>query len=381
MDRSQIAQLSVEQASSEEVKIKLSGSLDIHAAAKLWPECLTLQNKHKPQRLVVEASELIYCDSAGLALFLELESRQNKEEKSFLLENLKSDFQKLMDALVKSQKPPEMLQEEETHKRPQHLALSLGHFSVGVWDNLMDNLKFIGAITCCLPQVFVRSHIMRWKDFWEMIQEVGPNALPIIALLGFLIGLISAFQSAIPLQKFGAQIYIGSLVGISLVKELGPLMTAIIIAGRTASLFAASIGTMKVNQEVDALTAMGLDSVKFLTIPRILATACMAPFLNIFLIFFGLVGCGIVMHTLGFSMDIYVKQLETFIALKHWIGSLIKSFVFGIVIAGIGCVHGLRTRFGASAVGNSTTQAVVSGIIMIVVIDGIFAAIFYALGI
>ena len=162
---------------------------------------------------------------------------------------------------------------------------------------------------------------------------------------------------------------------------MGPLITAILLAGRTASSFAAEMGTMKINQEIDALTTMGIDPIKFLILPRIIAATLMTPLLNIFFIFFGMVGCGIVMHVLGYSFDLYIQQLKNIITIHAVVGSMIKATTFGMLIASIGCLHGLKTKFGASAVGKSTTNAVVAAIITIVVVDGIFAALFYALGI
>jgi phospholipid/cholesterol/gamma-HCH transport system permease protein len=252
---------------------------------------------------------------------------------------------------------------------------------VGVLNNIRENIILIGMLSVHLLQTLLHPKSVRWQDFMKTMEDIGPNALPLIVLIGFLVGLITAFQAAIPLGRFGAQIYIADLVGLTLVKEMAPLMTAVLLAGRTASAYAAEIGSMKINQEIDALTTMGLDPVKFLTIPRILAATIMTPILSLFLLFFGLVGCGVVMQSLGYNYDIYIHQLESAIQLKDFLGGFIKTFVFGIVIAGIGCLHGLKTRFGASAVGYSTTQAVVSSIIMIVIIDGIFACVYYVLGI
>jgi phospholipid/cholesterol/gamma-HCH transport system permease protein len=162
---------------------------------------------------------------------------------------------------------------------------------------------------------------------------------------------------------------------------MGPLLTAVLIAGRTASSFAAEIGTMKINEEISALNTMGLDPVRFLVVPRILATMTVTVMLETFMILFGLIGCYVVMSTLGYTLHAVLNQLQQAIDIEDCLGGMVKVFVFGIVIAGVGCLHGLKTRFGAQAVGRSTTQAVVSSLIMLVIVDGIFAVIYYILGI
>lgn len=357
----------------------LSGTLDIHSTAQIWQQCINAQEKFKPKQIIINAEKLEYCDGAGLALLSELKARQTAINQTCEINNLLPRLQKLLDMIVR--KEPVFSKAITKIRFSDRMLMKFGFLAVGVAGYARDDIKFIGKICYEFFQSVFHPRSLRWKDVWKTMQLVGPDALPIVALLGLLIGFISAFQSAIPLGKFGAQIYIGSLVGISLVREMGPLITAVILAGRTASSFAAEMGTMKINQEIDALTTMGIDPVKFLILPRIIATTLMTPLLNIFLIFFGLVGCGIVMHILGFSHELFLQQLQGIITVQDVIGSLIKATTFGMLIATIGCFHGIKTNFGASAVGKSTTQAVVAAIIMIVFVDGIFAAVFYALGI
>jgi len=161
---------------------------------------------------------------------------------------------------------------------------------------------------------------------------------------------------------------------------MGPLITAIILAGRSGSAFAAELGTMKVREEIDALTTMGLEPVRFLVVPRVLAAVTMTPLLAMFANLFGLIGGAVVMRSLGFSLVTYVNQILSAVTVGDLLGGLFKSLVYGIVVAGIGCLRGLQTTTGASAVGQSTTSAVVSGIVLIAIVDGGFAVVFYALG-
>jgi len=203
----------------------------------------------------------------------------------------------------------------------------------------------------------------------------------ITALLGFLIGLILAFQSAVAMQKFGVEVFVADLVVIGLFRELGPLITAFVLASRSGSAFAAELGTMKVNEEVDALVTMGLDPVEFLVLPRLIAAVCVLPLLTMFNHLFGLIGCGIVMTSLDVPVVTYIERIREAADLVDLMSGLVKTFVFGTLIAGIGCLRGLQTGTGPSAVGDSATRAVVSGIVAIVVADGIFAVLYYFLGI
>jgi len=207
----------------------------------------------------------------------------------------------------------------------------------------------------------------------------GVNALPVIALIGLLLGLIFAFESAMSLRRFGADIFVANLIGLAMLREMGPLMTAIILTGRSGSAFAAEIGTMKVREEIDALTTMGLEPVRFLVLPRVLAAVVITPVLTVFAIAFGLFGGGVVMRSLGYPFVAYVNQMLTAVTVADLRNGLIKSLAYGIVVAAIGCLRGLQTTTGASAVGQSTTNAVVSGIVLIAIVDGIFALVYYAL--
>jgi phospholipid/cholesterol/gamma-HCH transport system permease protein len=190
-----------------------------------------------------------------------------------------------------------------------------------------------------------------------------------------------AFQSAIPMRQFGAEVYVANLIGLSMVRELGPLLTAILLAGRSGSAFAAELGTMKVSEEIDALTTMGLEPVGFLVVPRVIAAVAMTPLLAVFASLLGLVGGAVVMLSLGFPLVTYVIQIKSAVTAGDMLGGLGKSLAFGIVVAAIGCLRGLQTKSGASAVGESTTRAVVSGLVLITLVDGIFAVVFYYLGV
>jgi phospholipid/cholesterol/gamma-HCH transport system permease protein len=207
------------------------------------------------------------------------------------------------------------------------------------------------------------------------------NALPIISLMGFLIGLILAFQSASQLKIMGAEVFVADLVAVSVVRELGPLMTAILLAGRSGAAFAAELGTMKVNEEVDALTTMGLGPVRFLVVPRVLAGLLMAPLLTIYFDLVALVGGAAVVTSFGHGLVVYTHHVQNALTVTMFATGMIKTVAFGLIIAGVGCQRGLDTGTGAVAVGLSTTRSVVAGILLTILVDGVFSAVYYALGI
>jgi phospholipid/cholesterol/gamma-HCH transport system permease protein len=208
------------------------------------------------------------------------------------------------------------------------------------------------------------------------MQSTGVEALPVVALISFLLGLIMAFMSSIQLRQFGANIYVASLVALSMVSELGPIMTAIIVAGRSGSAYAAEISTMKISEEIDALLTMGFDPVLFLAIPRIIAAIIVIPILTMFSNLFAITGgllIGITM--LDLSTTSYISQTITSLNLFELLWGLSKSFVFAILISSVGCLRGFQAKGGASAVGHAATSAVVTSIFLIVLFDSFFAVI------
>jgi phospholipid/cholesterol/gamma-HCH transport system permease protein len=219
---------------------------------------------------------------------------------------------------------------------------------------------------------------VRWGDVVSYMKKVGVDGLPIVGLISFLLGLIMAFMSSLQLKQFGANIYVASLVAVAMIRELGPIMTAIIVAGRSGSAFAAEIGTMKVNEEVDALATMGFSPMRFLAIPKVIASLLTVPVLTIFASIFAIMG-GLVVGVVGLNLTIftYIQQTMKAIAIFDVVSGLIKSVVFAIAISAIGCQRGFKVRGGAQAVGNATTSAVVTSIFMIIVIDSTFAIILH----
>jgi phospholipid/cholesterol/gamma-HCH transport system permease protein len=241
-------------------------------------------------------------------------------------------------------------------------------------------MVFLGDLIIVLGRSLAHPRSVRWSEVTFYMKKAGIEALPIVGLISVLIGLIIAFMSSLQLKQFGANMYVAALVGISIVKELGPMMTAIIVAGRSGSAFAAEIGTMMVNEEVDALVTMGFNPIQFLAVPKVMAAMVVVPLLTLYAMMFGIFG-GLVVGVTGLDLTLYTYLNQTFenIHLRDFITSLIKSGVFAALIAGIGCQRGFRVSGGAEAVGEATTSAVVSAIFLIVAADSAFAVVLHYL--
>jgi phospholipid/cholesterol/gamma-HCH transport system permease protein len=220
---------------------------------------------------------------------------------------------------------------------------------------------------------------MRWREVAVVFEKAGVNALPIVSLISLLMGLVIAFEAAQPLEMFGAQIFIADMIGLVMVREFSPIFTAIILAGRSGAAFAAEIGTMKVNEELNALETMGLDPVRFLVIQRIFAATMLMPILTAYSMAVGVLGGVIVMLAMGFPIAQIWSQLAGALHVHDVLLGAGKSLVFGTIVAGLGCLRGMQTKEGPMAVGDSTTRAVVAGILMIIVVDAVFAVVTYVL--
>jgi phospholipid/cholesterol/gamma-HCH transport system permease protein len=245
---------------------------------------------------------------------------------------------------------------------------------MGVVDGAMEMLEFIGAVCVSLFKIIRGKSKFRWGEFCRFVQETGYESLPIVSLISFLIGLIMAFVGAVQLSQVGASIFVANLVGLAMVREMGAMMTAIILSGRTGAAFAASIGSMKINEEIDALKTFGIEPMEMLVIPRLLALCFMMPLLCIFSDFIGILGGFFVaVSMLDLSFHEYFVQTKHALSLTSCSIGITKSFVFGTIIAGFGCLRGFRCGSDAEAVGFATTRSVVMSITGLVIADAIFA--------
>lgn len=358
------------------LRLIFTGQLDAATTGTVWRRAATEVTKANTKGVVVDASGIDYCDGAGIALLVYLRNLQDKTGGTLQIDGLRPEFASLLDDSV-----PESPSEPASKRSHRGLVEEIGEGVVEIWRDIQILVSFVGELSVALLRAAIHPRSIRWRDALAVAEVVGVNALPIVALISFLMGLIMAFQAAVPLRQFGAELFIANLVGLSILRELGPLMTAIILAGRSGSAFAAELGTMKVREEIDALKTMGLDPVRFLIVPRVVAAVAMTPLLTVFADLIGLLGGAVVMRSLGFPLITYFNQVQYAVSYGSLIGGLVKAFVFGILVAGIGCQRGLQTKTGATAVGESTTSAVVSGIILIAITDGIFSVIYFYLGV
>ena len=357
--------------------IVISGRLDSTSTGSIWQEAVKVLERASSKRAIVDASGIDYCDGSGIGLLVELQRHQREAGGELEIKGLREESQKLMDLFDPAAFEKPQIAKPESTRLPEEV----GRATFTVWESIRSEISFLGELCVAFIYAAGNPRRVRWKDAFLIAETAGVNALPIVALISFLIGLVMAFQSAIPMREFGAEIFVADLIALSMLRELGPLMTAIIMAGRTSSSFAAELGTMKVNEEVDALTTMGLDPVRFLVVTRVTATLVMMPLLTIFSNLLGVIGGSVVLLSLGYPLITYIDRVTTAADYVDLLGGLVKSLAFGLIVAGIGCMRGLKTTTGASAVGDSTTRAVVSAIILIVLTDGVFSVVYFYIGI
>jgi phospholipid/cholesterol/gamma-HCH transport system permease protein len=258
----------------------------------------------------------------------------------------------------------------------------LGDSAIASWKSILQMLEFIGEAVVAFMRLLSGRARFRTSDFFLTVQECGAQALPIVSLISILVGLILAFIGAIQLQIFGAQIYVASLVGIGMVRALAAIMTGIIMAGRTGAAFAAQLGTMQVNEEIDALKTLGVPPMEFLVLPRMLALFLMMPLLSLYADLMGILGgmiIGVSMLNLNF-MEYFIKTQQS-VSIADFVVGLFSAAVFGVLVALAGCKQGMQCGRSASAVGEATTSAVVTSIVSIVVAMALITVVCNVLGI
>ncbi len=266
--------------------------------------------------------------------------------------------------------------------RPTGICAQLGTTMIEFVRGMPAMLGFLGEITQSLGRLATGRARFRGRDLWLEIEEVGPRALPIVSVISFLVGLILAYLGADQLKLVGAQIFIADLVAIGMVREVGALMTGIIIAGRTGAAFAAQLGTMQVNEEIDAFRTLGIAPVDFLVLPRILALMLMVPLLTLYSGFIGMLA-GLLVSATIFDIGVFEYYNETLRALelKHFLVGLSKGSVYGAMIAFAGCLRGMQCGRSAESVGRAATSAVVTAILLITIVASVMTIVFYQLGI
>ena len=330
-------------------------------------------SENPPGDLAVDLENVTYLDDFGTLVLVELRKIAVKGNGAFSLLNPGEKIREMLmflrfDSLFKTV--------SFEKKRRQGVFVRLGEKTFDIILDLKYAISFIGAITLSLWYHLVHPKALRRDDTLDYMQKTGVDGLPIVALISFLMGLIMAFMSSVQLEQFGANIYVASLVSLSMTRELGPIMTAIIVAGRSGSAFAAEIGTMKISEEVDALFTMGFDPVGFLVIPKLIAALIMVPILTLFSDIFAIAGGLLVgVFMLDLTAGAYVSQTISTLTVFDVFWGVLKSGVFAVLITWVGCLRGFQVSGGAASVGQATTSAVVSSIFLIILFDSVFSVI------
>jgi phospholipid/cholesterol/gamma-HCH transport system permease protein len=316
------------------------------------------------KRILFKTEKLTGWDSMLLTFLIMVRTLASVNNITVEEDNLPEGVQRLL--ALASAVPERERQKKEPARIP--ILERFGESALIFWRSLLDMTDFIGSASIAFMRLVTRKARFRRSDLLLIIQQCGAQALPIVSLISILVGLILAFIGAIQLKIFGAQIYVASIVGIGMVRFLAPVMAAIIMAGRTGASFAAQLGTMQVNEEIDALKTLGISPMEFLVLPRMLALFLMMPLLSLYADLMGILGgliIGVSMLDLNF-MEYYMKTRESVHLDDFWVG-LFSAAVFGILVALSGCMRGMQCGRSAAAVGEATTSAVVTSIVSIVV--------------
>lgn len=354
--------------------IQLLGRMDVDTAAELLDNLTTLIKEKSPEALTVDLGAVTHFDDFGALVLFELKHLMSAAKGSFNLIHLSNHPQEILSQVNFESQAKCALPLKA--KRSVNILVRLGDSAISHTFNFRLMTAFIGSVFLAFARILWKPKLLRFNDTITHMENTGVNAIPIVALISFLLGLIIAFMSSLQLQQFGANIYVASLVALAMVSELGPIMTAIIVAGRTGSAFAAEIGTMKISEEVDALFSMGFDPTLFLVVPRMIAAMVVVPILTLFFDIFAIFGGLVVgVSILKLSAGAYITQTVDALSLVEITWGFVKSIIFAVLVSWIACLRGFQTRGGAAAVGNAATSAVVSSLFLIILFDSIIAVI------
>jgi len=324
---------------------------------------------------IIDFSGVTEFDSAGMLLLLELEERLKRHECQSEVLGLSEKQIKILRLLKRSDL------ETPLPVRKNGLLYSIGTATLNEFNVVKEFLGFIGELSASFARLFVRPKNFRFRETVYHIEKSGFDALFIIALTSILVGLVIAYQSLVQLSQFGADIFVVDAIGIAITRELGPMITAIVIAGRSASSYTAEIGTMKITEEISAMRTMGFDPYYFLVIPRIVALMIAMPLVIFFADITGILGGMLATKAqVDISYTFFLQRLQEVLEAKHYILGIIKGPFFALIIAATGCFHGFRVTSDTESIGIETTASVVHAIFFVIACDALFSVIFTELG-
>lgn len=330
--------------------------------------------------LPADISELNALDTAGASLLVEL---LGSERLSQLLPaaNLSEERRALLQTVATAMQEAQQAPEHPTHSSYREFFGHIGEVVEGVWHKAVGLLGFVGLTLSTMLLILLNPRRWRLTSFASHLEQIGLNAVPIVALLTFLVGAVVAFLGATILADFGATIYTVDLVAYSFLREFGVLLTAILMAGRTASAFTAQIGSMKANEEIDAIRTLGLNPMELLVLPRVFAMLIALPLLTFIAMVCGMVGGAMVcMLTLDISPAMFMNLLQENIPINHFLVGMLKAPIFAFLIAVIGCLEGFKVTGSAQSVGERTTSSVVQSIFVVIVVDAVAALFLMEMG-
>jgi phospholipid/cholesterol/gamma-HCH transport system permease protein len=361
-------------SSEGELLVSFKAPLTYENAAQTWQRLSALVISTHAS-LVLDLSSVTKVDSAGAALLWSFQRLCDRKGVRLRTESVQPPIKHFL----------EYLERETPKQQPTPPAGSFvsrfGDFLIVQATELRDFVRFCGSFLAVAGSVLRRSGRFRWKESFYYLQLAGSDAMTILFLIMFLLGMVMTFQAAIQLKQFGANIYVADLVSLALARELAPVFTAMLLAGRSGSAFAAEIGTMKVGEELDALAVMGFNLTELVILPKVIALMMAAPLLTIWANVAGILG-GIVVSAVSLDLTPYSFMYEVYsaISLTDIAGGMLKTEVFAILIGLVGCFRGCQTGIGADSVGRQTTSAVVSGLFLIIFADAILTVLYYLLG-
>ena len=352
--------------------MELSGRWRVTQPHPSWRSTLGSQT---PRRVTMVLKDVESWDSALLLFLVDAARWCRKHEAVFDANGLPDNMQVLLGQLAAAE-----VKETEA-ERGAGFVEAVGTATVNLWKAVSAISHFVGECTISAWHLVKRPHKFRWRDCLSEMQQCGAMSLPIVSLISFLVGVTLAYTAAVILRQFGADIWVADLVGLSMAREMAAVMTGVVLAGRTGAAFAAQIGNMKANEEVDALVTLGVSPVDFLVMPRIVALALMMPLLCLYSMALGVVGGMVVAHgILAISPSAFWIEMLTIVDVSDVLVGEIKAATFGLIVGLSGCLRGLQADRSAAGVGRAATSAVVTSILLIVVADAVYAVVFEMLG-
>ena len=359
-------------AEGDALDVTLAGSWQITARRPSWAELLGAQD---PKRVRLRADDVVKWDTSLLLFIFEVQQWCRVSGAYCDTDALPETIRELLTQLAASHET------SVPFDRSESFFTAVGLATQNVWVQGREISHFVGECVLSVVRLVRSPHRFRWLDCLEEMQHCGAMALPIVSLISFLVGVTLAYTGAIVLRQYGGDIYIADLIGLSMVREMGAVMTAVVVAGRTGAAFAATLGNMKANEEIDALETLGIPTVQFLVLPRLLALAVMMPLLALYANALGIFGGMVVARgLLSIPPTAYWVELLTIVDLSDISTGVLKAVAFGLIIGLAGCLRGLQAERSAMGVGRAATSAVVTALLLLVVADAIFAVIFNILG-